>query len=205
MWTVNFESLHKKHGLIRGKVLGGGFNYVSRNTVILGNTLKTDEVMVSMPMFLELWKYRIIYKISQAFNVNLMVAEDIHDKAATGNPDVIKIMEEIIRDEEPELVILRNPTNNYSSIIKMKIKGLDTYDPDTYVLRIPDTILGGLTADFDGDVLTIIGLVIPEMKKIFRMAATVEHMVTHKDSGLIRRETNVNSSCSVALYNLSVM
>lgn len=69
-------------------------------------------------------------------------------------------------------------------MLLLKIRSVKR-DFNDYTLSVPLAILPGLNADFDGDVLNIIGLMNAELKYIFRKFNPVERMIMSRDSGLL--------------------
>lgn len=97
---------------------------------------------------------------------------------------VYEIMQYILQKEQPMILLNRNPTLNYYSMLLLKIRSVKR-DFNDYTLSVPLAILPGLNADFDGDVLNIIGLMNAELKYIFRKFNPVERMIMSRDSGLL--------------------
>lgn len=139
MWSVNFELLNGKEGLIRGQILGGSLNYTSRNVIIPDPKLKDNEVDLSYHTFLELYKYKIIYYLMRLDDIPLSKAYDIWKRAFTFNEKVYKIMMYIVEHDEIRLLINRNPTLNYYSMLLMKIRRVKP-DGNDYCLSVPLSI-----------------------------------------------------------------
>lgn len=55
-------------------------------------------------------------------------------------------MKDIIEEEKPEVILNRNPTITFGSILLMKIRKIKP-DSDDMTLAIPSAILPGLNAD----------------------------------------------------------
>ena len=56
----------------------------------------------------------------------------------------------IVKKDKPMVLINRNPTLNFYSMLLMKIRQVK-HDGDDYTLSVGLSILPGLNADFDGD------------------------------------------------------
>lgn len=150
MWNILFEELNGKEGLIRGEILGGSLNYTSRNVIVPDPSLKDNEIDLSYHTFLEVFKYRIIYYIMKLDDITLSKAYYIWKAASTFNQKVYDVMQYIIEHEDVRVLINRNPTLNFYSMLLMKVRQIK-HDGNDYALSVPLSILPGLNADFDGD------------------------------------------------------
>jgi len=65
--------------------------------------------------------------------------------------------------------------------------------------------LPGLNADFDGDILNIIGIMDEAVKKMFRKFDPVKHMITSRDSGLLNDYFAVTKGQKIDLFNFCHM
>lgn len=110
MWDTNFSLLNGKEGFIRDQMLGGSLNFTSRNVIVPDPTLKDNEVDLSYHTFLELFKYKIIHYLMMIDDIPLSKAYSIWKRAFLFNPKVYEIMEHIREEEDPRLLINRNPT-----------------------------------------------------------------------------------------------
>ena len=83
-------------------------------------------------------------------DITLSKAYAIWKAASTFDSTVYDIMQFIIKQEDVRVLINRNPTLNFYSMLLMKIRQIKP-DGNDYALSIPLSILPGLNADFDGD------------------------------------------------------
>ena len=60
--------------------------------------------------------------------------------------------------------------------------------------------LPGLNADFDGDILNIIGIVSEEMKYAFRKFDPVSRMIISRDNGLLNEYFSLSKGHLIDLY-----
>ena len=106
-------------------------------------------VKVSYHTFLELFKYKIIYYIMDIEGMNLAKAYALWKEATIYNERVHEIMTYIIEnpDEGIRVLINRNPTLNFYSMLLMKIRSIKP-DGKDYCLSVPLSILTGLNADW---------------------------------------------------------
>ena len=67
------------------------------------------------------------------------------------------------------------------------------------------SILPGLNADFDGDILNIIGVMTDELKYMFRKFDPVSRMIISRDSGLLNEYFSIEKSQLIDLYYFCTM
>lgn len=81
----------------------------------------------------------------------------------------------------------------------MKIRRVKKSITD-YTLSVPLSVLPGLNADFDGDILNIIGIVSEEMKYAFRKFDPVSRMIISRDNGLLNEYFSLSKGHLIDLY-----
>lgn len=201
LWDKNLQLINGKNGFIRGQILGGGLNYTARNVIVPNWTLRMDEIKLSYYTFRILFKEKILYYIIKIMGVPLARALQIWDEGHVFDRRLYDIMNMIIAKEKICCVINRNPTLNYYSILRMRVKEISD-DPYDYTLGVPFYILPGLNADFDGDILNIIGLLTSDISKAFRNFSPVERMIISKDSGHLNEYFSLDKSqmCNLANF-----
>ena len=69
-------------------------------------------------------------------------------------------------------------------MLLMKIRKVKP-DGNDYILSVPLSILPGLNADFDGDILNIIGMVDESISYMFRKFDPIRRMIISRDSGML--------------------
>ncbi len=129
----------------RANVLGGEFNESGRQVIVLDPTLKIDEVDMSYKAFIEQYKGLILKKIIDDRNWTITKASNFLAAKFNFDPYVYSIMQRVIDEEHPQLILNRNPTITYGSILKMKIRKVKP-DADDWTLAIPSAILPGQIA-----------------------------------------------------------
>jgi DNA-directed RNA polymerase beta' subunit len=142
MWDTYFTEINGKDGLIRGEMLGGSLNYTARNVIVPSPDLHDNEVDLSYHTFLEVFKYKIIYYIMKLDDVTLSNAYAQWREASTFNEKTYQIMQYIIEREDTRILINRNPTLNFYSMLLMKIRKVK-HDGEDYALSVPLSILPG--------------------------------------------------------------
>lgn len=146
LWKINFGLIEKKSGWIRGRVNGGEYNYSSRAVIILDPTLPIDMVDVPYRQFLELFKEVIERKIQEDRGWSLTKTKNYLSNKFVYDDYVYSIMQRVLKEESPSILLNRNPTLTYGSILLMKIRNVKK-DPDDMTLAIGSSILPGLNAD----------------------------------------------------------
>lgn len=202
MWDTYFEELNGKEGTIRGELLGGSINFSARNVIILDPTLRDNEIDVSYYTFHEVFKYHLIYYIMKMEDITLAKAYNIWVEAKTYNSKVYDIMQFIVKENKTRMLINRNPTLNFYSMLLMKIREVKG-DGDDYALSVPLSILPGLNADFDGDILNLIGMLNKALIYMFRKFDPIKRMIISRDSGLLNEYFSIIKSQLVDLNYFS--
>lgn len=139
MWDNIFDQMTGKDGLVRDQLLGAALNYTARNVIIPNNELRDNEVIISYRTFLELFKYKIIQYIMKVEGCVLSKAYTMWKNATTFDKTVYSYMKCLLKEERPRILINRNPTLNFYSILLMKIKDI-TPDDSNFCLQIPLSI-----------------------------------------------------------------
>ena len=199
MWDYNFDLLNTKDGFIRHKLIAGSLNYTSRAVIIPGPSLRTNEIILSYQAFRILFKYRIIYYIMKMKNIPLAKAYFIWKRAYKFDKYVYQIMQYIIKKDRPRILLNRNPTINYYSMLLLKIKDVNP-DPYRTTLIVNMAILGGLNADFDGDQLNQIAIFEPELIRMFRKFDPVERYIMSRDKPEINHYFQLSKGDLIDLY-----
>ena len=100
---------------------------------------------MSYKAFLEQYKGRIVRRIIKDKGWSITKAYNYLAAKFMGDDYIYSIMNDIIREEEPKLIINRNPTITWGSIILMKIRSIKQ-DANDVTLSIPSAILPGQLA-----------------------------------------------------------
>lgn len=199
LWEMNFELLNGKDGWIRDQLMGGGLNYSARNVIIPDNTLRDNEVDLSYHTFRVLFKMKIISYLQRMNNCTLAQAKYLWETHHECDPTMLKIMRAIVKKERLCVIINRNPTLNYYSILRMYIRDIKEDDGD-YTLSVPMSVLPGLNADFDGDILNIIACQTEEIKHIFKKYDPIERMIISRDTGYLNPYFSITKGEKINLY-----
>lgn len=200
MWDYNFELIHKKEGFIRNKLIAGGLNYTSRNVITPDPTLRADEVDIGYQTFRILFKYKIINYLRTIDDIPLSLAFERWEKAAKFDPYVYDIMMYIVKTEQPRILLNRNPTLNYYSMLLMRIRNILPED-NRHILVVPLMILEGLNADFDGDILNIIALFEDEFIHMFRNFDPINKFTISRTTGKMDKKFMLRPGQLIDLYH----
>lgn len=180
LWALNFSLIDGKHGWTRANVLGGEFNYSGRCVIVLDPTLKINEVDMPYKAFIEQFKGNIIRRIVRDRKWTITKATNFIASKFMYDEYIYRIMCDIIREEEPKIILNRNPTITFGSILLMKVRKVKP-DSDDVTLAIPSAILPGLNADFDGDVINTIALTMEEFWELFDGFSPTNMLINRTD------------------------
>lgn len=109
---------------------------------MLDPTLKMDEVDVSYKAFIEQYKGHIIHRIIKDKGWTITKATNYLASKFNFDQYVYDIMMQIVKEDRPKIIINRNPTITFGSIIMMNIRKIKL-DADDRTLAIPSAILPG--------------------------------------------------------------
>lgn len=149
--------------------------------------------------FVTQFRGHIIKRICEDKGWTITKATNFVASRFTYDPYVYKIMCDIIREDEPKLILNRNPTITFGSILLMKIRRVKK-DSDDTTLAIPSAILPGLNADFDGDVLNDLSLTMEEFWEMFD-GFSPSNMLIDRTSGSIRLDCSALENISIAILS----
>lgn len=204
LFDAYIAMLKGKKGHIRGEMLGGRLNYTARNVIVPDPTLGLNEIDMSYNTFLKVFEYKIIYYIMKIENVTLSKAYDIWRNGSVFSEKVYNVMQYIIEHEDIRCLINRNPTLNFYSMLLMKIRKVEKTS-DTYSMAVPLEILPGLNADFDGDILNIVGMVDDSLTYMFRKFDPVKRMIISRDTGYVNELFAPTKGQKIDLYHFCTM
>lgn len=132
--------ISSKEGHIRRNLLGSRFNYSSRSVIVpLSENVRINEIKLPYKGFLELYKPQIINLLQKIDGLSIEKANERWSKARIKfNRKIYEIMNYLIENIKGGLYVLinRNPTIGYGSILCVKIIGVKD-DIDDYTLSVP--------------------------------------------------------------------
>jgi DNA-directed RNA polymerase beta' subunit len=199
------ENIKSKGGLIRNQVMGTRINFSARNIISPAKAgYKIDEVVLPYLTFLYLYKFEIMNIFAKIKNIKFIEAEKIWYKATLKvDEEALAIMKKIIADQEIGILLNRNPTISYGSILYLRIAGIKD-DIEDLTMSIHNGILSLLSGDYDGDVLNIVSLKDVEMKHIFKEVFSPVSLMIDSNNGLFNESLNLERDQVLGLNNLLI-
>ncbi len=142
--------LSGKKGALR-TLIGGRYNFTSRDVIVADPSLRIDEVSLPYAALTELLQQQIINILHKSYSMSYSDAYDFWYKSCITENDTIKdIILSLIKNHKNgrglPVLINRNPTINFGSIFQMYVTKMTS----GYTMGIPLQILKPLAADFDG-------------------------------------------------------
>lgn len=190
------DTLAQKKGVIRS-LFGGRYNFSSRSVIVPGPDLRIDQVRLPYHGLVELLQQTIINVLQKTLNCSYSDAHKIWYKAQIKpNQRVHDIIEYIIKDSEKgiPIIINRNPSINYGSLLQMYVVGIN----DNYTMSIPLQILKPLAADFDGDTLNILYLINkPFIERAEKVLNPRNAMYISRNDGRFNNDVNFSRDCLI--------
>ena len=134
LWDLNFSLIDAKHGWIRANVLGGEYNFSNRSVIVLNPELHMDEVDMSYKQFLGQFKGHIVRRLIMEKGWTVTKASNYLASKFNFDEEIYQIMQRIVKEEHPRIIINRNPTITFGSILEMKVRKIKR-DPDDVTLN----------------------------------------------------------------------
>lgn len=158
--------LSSKKGIIR-TLYGGRFNYTARCVIAPDRELRSDQIKLSYHCLAGLLQQVIINILRKSYNMPYNTAyKYLYEHMSKPDDRIVTILEGLIKENNGIPVLInRNPTISIGSIIKMNVIGIEY----NYTMSMPNNVLKGLEADFDGDTLNILYII----NKDFERAASL--------------------------------
>ena len=151
------EILSGKKGAIRS-VFSGRCGFSSRDVIVPGPKLRSDEIIMPYQAMVELLQQSIVNILQKSHNIGYDKAYAIWQRGQRRYDErIYNIIKSIIKSYPRGIPVLlnRNPTICIGSILQMYV--VDVCKP--YTLKVPLGILPALAADFDGDVLNVLYMI----------------------------------------------
>lgn len=149
------DILSTKKGQFRS-LFGGRYNFSSRCVIVSDVSLRMDEVKLPYECLIELLQQQIINILQTTYQCSYSDAYDIWYFGTLRRDSTIEsIILSLINSGNIYVIINRNPSIQYGSILCMKVVGLSS----GYTMAIPLEIIVPLAADFDGDCLNILYII----------------------------------------------
>lgn len=204
IWDYNFSQINKKEGFIRNKLISGAMNYTSRMVIGPDPRLHLDEVGLPYHAMRVLYKSRIMYRLKAEDGLSAADAYKVWQRSFEFDQHVYDIMNLIIREEKPMCILNRNPTINLYSILRLRIVYVKKPE-EKETLMLPSSILRGLNADYDGDVLNLMALVTKEIQYLFRKFDPRRRYILSRTGEGLDPKFGLTSTDIVNLYHFATM
>lgn len=152
VFDTTFKDLTDKTGIITSKILGGRYNFSSRDIIVPDSgTLRADEVIIGYIPFLELYRYEIQNEYRKLHGCTPAQANTAWKRATNHfDPKIYAIIEHMVNDPDYRrylgIIINRNPSINYGSFDYVRIVGVKK-DITDKTLTIPTNIIVPMNAD----------------------------------------------------------
>lgn len=172
IFEINVKDLTGKTGIIAGKVLGGRYNFSSRDIITPNSgTLRSDEVIMGYIPFLELYRYEIQNMYRKIYGCSPAKANSVWNRATNRfDPKIFTIIQKIVHTDKYKkylsVIINRNPSINYGSFMTSRIVAVKS-DINDKTLTISTHIITPPNADFDGDQFNVFRIVGEDMIRRF--------------------------------------
>lgn len=196
--------LSTKKGDIRS-LIGGRYNFSSRDVIVQNPDLRIDQITLPYAALVILLEQRIVNILHTTYNISFSEAHSIWYRANITPDDRVKEIIMAIIKSNPKglpIIINRNPTISYGSILQMFCIGMTM----TYTMGVPLQVLPSLAADFDGDVLNVFVIINQEFfKRAYEIFNPRNAMYISRNDGYfnldvcMQRDTLINANTLVRL------
>lgn len=140
------DMLRGKQGRFRQNLLGKRVDYSGRSVIVVGPSLKLDQVGLPKEMALEMFKPFVLREmLARGLAANVKGAKNVLDSRP---PEVWDILEEIVTGHP--ILINRAPT-----LHRLGIQAFYPVLVDGNAIQIHPCICAGFNADFDGDQMAV--------------------------------------------------
>jgi DNA-directed RNA polymerase beta' subunit len=199
------DNIKSKGGLIRNQIMGTRINFSARNIISPARSgYKIDEIVLPYMTFLYLYKLEIMNVLVRVKNIKFNEAEKVWYNATLSlDEEVYMVMKKMITDEEVGILLNRNPTISYGSILYLKVAGIK-HSYEDMTMSIHNGILSLLSGDYDGDVLNVVSLKDVEMKTIFREVFSPISLMIDSNTGHFNEALNLERDQVLGLNNLLI-
>lgn len=186
------DNVRYKAGLIRNQICGARINFSARNIISPAEPgIKIDEIQVPYLTFLELYRFEIINVLKNIEHITFKAAEKEWLNARYSlNEKIYNIMKMMVEHNEVGVLLNRNPTIGYGSILYLRIVDVK-HDYDDVCMSVNNLILTSLAGDYDGDVLNLISIKDKATREIFKNVFSPIHMIIDANSGNFNNALNI--------------
>ena len=152
LWDLQerYNALYKEcEAILSGKkgnirlLIGGRCNFTSRSIITPDPTLRINQVKLPYHGLMELLQQTIVNILTKSYSISYSQAYMMWYRGQIKeDPRLYKIIDNLIKANDGiNVLINRNPTINYGSIIAMKCIGIN----ESFTMSMPLGVLSGLT------------------------------------------------------------
>ncbi len=196
------DSISQKTGIIRNNLLGYRINFSSRSVIIpLPPFYKTNQIRLPYLGGMELFKFHIINLLVKTKNISYIEALKLwYEAIYSFNQEIYDILCLIIKESKPAILLNRNPTINFGSILYLEIAEIKS-DINDFTAEIHNDILKPLGGDYDGDCLNIVLLIDEELKNFFKPLSP-QNLIISTNDGYFEKQFSVDRDYVLGFYRL---
>jgi len=197
------DNIANKEGLIRNNLLGYRVNWSARAVIAPAPIgCRIDQIKLPYLTMLELYKFQILNLLSKIYNIDYVTALGKWNRAIdTFDQQIFDIMDQMVKKGKVSILLNRNPTINYGSIVYLNVSEIKREIKD-YTINIHNLILKLLAADYDGDTLNIIGLINREFRE-FMKPLNPKNMVISPQNAKFNTQLSLDRDVVLGLYTLT--
>jgi len=151
---------------------------------------------------LELYKFEVISILKTTENISLKEAEKEWYKASLKYDDKVwKIMKKMVNDNEVGVLLNRNPTINYGSILYLKVADVKK-DFSDVTMSLHNSVLTVLAGDYDGDVLNLISIKDKTTRELFKNVFSPLHLMIDPNNARFNNNLNLERDQVLGINSL---
>ena len=149
-------------------------------------------------------KFEIMNIVKKIKKISFIEAEKVWYKATLDMDDEIYlIMKKMILEEDVGILLNRNPTISYGSILYLRVAGIK-HNYDDLTMSLHNGILSLLAGDYDGDVLNVVSVKDQEMKDVFREVFSPISLIIDSNNGKFNSALNLERDQVLGLNSLLI-
>lgn len=158
LFMAIFKIMDGKKGVIQSKVIGGRYDWCSRNIITPNSgSLRSDEIELPYIAALELFRYELTNMYAKQMGCSIAAANNQWKRAKVHyNATFYHLACKLIKEDGAYLYLLinRNPSINYGSFLAVHVLRIKEDFNDKSV-TLSTAIIQTMNADFDGDQINL--------------------------------------------------
>lgn len=185
--------LSGKRGYIRS-LIGGRFNFSSRDVIIPDPTLNIDEITLPYVTLVEFLEFDLVSHFSKT-ETAFKAYEKWNNARSMYDEEVAEVILNIITVKIMWVMLGRNPSIGIESVRFMRVVGINKH----YAAGVPLQILKGMGADFDGDCLNVMMLTKEFAMKGMKIFNPRYSCIISKNNGMFNSSVSLESDTFINL------